>query len=35
MTSPATNRQFLLEFGKATLETLQSESSPLEAVTNV
>jgi hypothetical protein len=30
MTSPATNRQFLLEFGKATLETLQS-ASPLRS----
>jgi hypothetical protein len=33
MTSPATNRQFLLELARATLETLQSEPSPLESVT--
>jgi hypothetical protein len=35
MTSPATNQQFLLELAKATVETLQSEPSPLESVTHV
>jgi hypothetical protein len=35
MTSPATNRQFLLELAKATLEALHSEPSPLESVTDV
>jgi hypothetical protein len=33
MTSPATNRQFLLELARATLESLQS--APLESVTDV
>jgi hypothetical protein len=35
MRSPATNRPFLLELAKATLETLQSEPSPLESITDV
>jgi len=35
MTSPATNRQFLLELAKATLEALHSEPSSLESVTDV
>lgn len=33
MTSPATNRQFLLELARATLESLQN--APLESVTDV
>jgi hypothetical protein len=35
MTSPATNRQFLLELAKATLEALHGEPSPLEFVDDV
>jgi 3',5'-cyclic AMP phosphodiesterase CpdA len=35
MTSPATNRQFLLELAEATLEALHSEPSPLEGITDV
>ena len=35
MTSPATNRQFLLKLAKATLEALHSGPSPLESVTDV
>ena len=35
MTSPVTNRQFLIDLAKATLETIHSESSPLESVSDV
>ena len=35
MTSPATNREFLLELAKATLEALHSEPSALESITDV
>jgi hypothetical protein len=35
MTSPVTNRQFLLDLAKSTFETLQSEPSALESVTDV
>ena len=35
MTSPATNRQFLLQLAKATLEALRTEPSALESVTDV
>jgi len=35
MTSPATNRQFLLQLAKATLEALRTEPSALESVTEV
>jgi Calcineurin-like phosphoesterase len=35
MTSPATNRQFLLELARATLEALHSEPSALESVGDV
>ena len=35
MTSPVTDRQFLLSLAQATLDALHSEPSPLESITDV